>query len=168
MGHTSLITRPKYIVWVDPGLMNGYAWYSVVNDEMVLEEYLGPKCIKMIEAAVAGPKKITAATTIGAERFVITSETAKKSQDAQTHIEMVGMMRRACTEEYSGVQLFEFNTKQTSAVVKQFCTDRILRELGWWRLGYDHCHDAARHIFYYLAQNRWLNQKQQNALVPTT
>lgn len=163
--HTKLITRPRYVVWTDPGLMNGYAWYSLLDDTMVMEEYLGPKHIQMIEAAVKNPCTVPH-TTIGVENFIITSETAKKSQDAKRHIEMMGMIRRVVDKEYSGANIFEFNTKQTSSDVKTFVPDRILRKLGWWRLGYDHCHDAARHIFYYLAQNRWLNEKQQEVLVP--
>jgi hypothetical protein len=165
MGHVKWITRPEYVVWTDPGLMNGYAWYSLKDDTMVLEEYLGPKHISMIEAAVTNPMTARR-TTIGCENFIITSETSKKSQDAKRHIEMMGMIRRAVEEEYSGIKIFEFNVKQTSSDVKTFCPDRILRELGWWRLGFDHCHDAARHVFYYLAENRWLNDKQQEALVP--
>lgn len=158
--HIRSITKPKFIIWVDPGLTNGFAEYDVYCDRMILGEYDGPECMRVLETAKASD------VVIGAERFIITSETAKKSQDAQTHIEMVGMMRYVCSEEYSGFRVLEFNTSQTSSVVKEFCTNRILRELGWWRPGYDHCHDAARHIFYYLAQNNWLNEKQKEALVP--
>jgi len=158
-------SRPNYIVWTDPGLINGYAWYSMLDDKMVLEEYLGPKHIQMIEAAVCNPCTAPQ-TTIGVENFIITSETAKKSQDGKRHIEMMGMIRRAVDDEYSKVNVFEFNTRQTSSDVKTFVPDKLLRELGWWRLGYNHCHDAARHILYYLAQNNWLNEKQQWALVP--
>lgn len=159
--------KPDYVLWIDPGLMNGYARYSLIDDVMVLDEYLGPKCIRMVEAAVAS-KFHTPRTTIGVETFIITSETHKKSQDAKYAFEMIGMMRRAVTEEYSGNHPFEFNTRQTSSDARTFCPDRILQELGWWVPGGDHCHMAARHIFFYLANKRWLNEAQKSALVPAS
>lgn len=158
-------TLPRWVIWVDPGLMNGYAWYDVREDRIILEEYEGPKCIRMIETALLNPlyaKK----TVIGVENFIITSETAKRSQDAKYHIEMMGMIRRVADSDYTDNSVWAFNTKQTSMVVKQFATNRVLKELGWWRLGYDHCHDSARHILYYLAQSRMLNERQKDALVP--
>lgn len=159
--------KPRHVLWVDPGKLCGFAWYNFAMDRMTLAEYTGPECIRMVESLIflTGVK-----LTVGCEKFIITTETAKKSQDANYHIEMQGMMRRAASLEYStdGPKVFEFNNKQTPSMIKEFCPDRILKELGWWLPeGEGHAHDAARHIFNYLDQNRWLNEKQKKALLPT-
>ncbi len=152
------------IVWVDPGKLNGFAWYSLLYDEMDLMELDGPTCIKKIESLT---KFVGQYITVGVERFILTVETPKKSQDGLASIEMIGMMRRAVSPEYSAVVVYEFNDKQSSSDAKVFCTNRILNELGWrFTGGNGHAEDAARHIFYYLSQHNWLNEKQLDALLP--
>lgn len=155
---------PEQIVWIDPGKLNGFAWYSVLYDEMSLAEYDGPTCIKRIETLIQFVGKYIA---VGVERFIITTKTAEKSQDALASIEMIGMIRRAVSPEYSSVGVYEFNDSQSSSNAKTFVPDRILKELGWQLKGGEgHAEDAARHILYYLAQHRRLNKKQLDALIP--
>ncbi len=155
---------PDQIVWVDPGKINGFAWYSLLYDEMDLFEFDGPTCIRKIESLT---KFVGKYITVGVERFIITTKTAEKSQDGLASIEMIGMLRRAVSPEYSDAGVYEFNDKQSSRDAKVFCPDRILNALEW-RLsgGEGHAEDAARHIFHYLADNRWLNPKQLDVLVP--
>lgn len=155
---------PEMIVWVDPGKLNGFAWYNLRYDEMKLFEFDGSMCIKRIESIT---KLAGKCVSIGVERFIITTETPKKSQDGIASIEMMGMIRRAVSPEYSDAGVYEFDDKQSSSDAKTFCTDRILNALGW-RLkgGEGHAEDAARHILYYLNKHHWLSWKQLDAVLP--
>mgnify|MGYP001602929749 CR=1 FL=1 len=155
---------PEQIVWVDPGKLNGFAWYSLLYDEMELYEFDGPTCIRRIESIT---KFVGEYVTVGCERFIITTETPKKSQDGLASIEMMGMIRRAVSPEYSGVGVYEFDEKQSSSDAKTFCSDRILSALGWrFKGGGGHAEDAARHIIYYLNKHHWLSEKQLDAVLP--
>ncbi len=159
---------PGVVLWVDPGKLNGFACYFLTTDEIIMDEYSGPNCIRIVENLIS---YWNVRMVVGVERFIITRETAKKSQDGLASIEMIGMMRRAASLEYVHVQGLQrcraFNAEQSSSNAKTFVTDRILKELGWQMKGGEgHAEDAARHIFFYLNQNNWLNQKQKNALLP--
>jgi hypothetical protein len=82
------------------------------------------------------------------ERYIITPETAKKSQQPDA-LEVIGMLRYFSVTEHIPMQY------QTSAQAKRMITDERLKEVGWYTKGLEHGNDAARHMLFYYLKQGW-------------
>lgn len=85
------------------------------------------------------------------ESFIISTATAKKSQDGLVSIEMIGVMRYL-----SRVYNVPFET-QTPSDAKSFATDEKLKAWKWWTRGVDHPRDASRHLMTWLCKHGYID-----------
>jgi hypothetical protein len=125
----------SWLLAVDPGLTTGWA---TVNLE------LGMSSVSAGQTPVDPFLDWTATLPLSSgllivERFTITQQTAKKSQQTDA-LEIIGVLKFLARR--GGAQ-FEL---QTPAQAKKFCSDAQLRKLGLWKPGQDHARDALRHL----------------------
>lgn len=134
------------VLAADPGLTTGFAlWYPGCDVPQAgqiegLEVFLS-QVMLWLELKPETPALIIA------ERFIITPETAKKSQ-APWSLEVSGGLRFLCHRygaEYA---------QQTPAEAKRLIHDDRLKALGWYKPGKVHANDALRHLAYGLAKRR--------------
>lgn len=85
------------------------------------------------------------------ESFIISTATAKKSQDGLVSIEMIGVMRYLAR-----VYGVKFET-QTPSDAKSFATDEKLKAWEWWTRGVDHPRDASRHLMTWLCKQGYID-----------
>lgn len=73
------------------------------------------------------------------EKFIITIHTGKNTQ-APWSLETNGVLR------YLALKNGLIYAEQTASQAKTFCTDDMLKALGWHKPGKVHANDAARHL----------------------
>lgn len=149
------MNEPLSVLGVDPGKITGlfqahrdgtltrrqYEWNSVV-------------------ARMSSWMDTDTPDVVVAERFIITSRTAKLSVQ-QTAIEVIGVMRYLCEQRNVPFVL------QTKGNITKLATDEKLRTVGWYERGSGHSNDAARHVLAYLATtypNRFLSLIKSDTL----
>lgn len=135
----------RRIAIFDPGLATGFALLEV-NDagetrwsagEMTLEEVYGWALVDLFTGAGLFD-------TVVCERFIITTQTGKKSP-APWSLEIIGLLRAVCA--FRGLKFVE----QAPADAKRFSDNTKLKSLGVWFVGSDHARDALRHMVLYVA-----------------
>ncbi len=83
------------------------------------------------------------------EKFIITIETAKKTQgDEHWSIEQMGVLRHHA--RWAGVQ---FDGGQTLSNAQKFAPNDRLRQIGWYVPGKGHANDALRHLLLNIGRN---------------
>lgn len=138
----------KYLLAIDPGLLTGMALIDVTDS-------MNPFPVWSSEEDVRNFYKLTEETVIKyqnclevvIEKFIITPETAKKSQ-APWSLKGWGAVEMVCMK--FGVML----TVQTPSDAKNFVPEdnKMLHHIGWWHVGGDgHANDAFRHAIKYHA-----------------
>jgi hypothetical protein len=134
-----------YIFACDPGKCSGWAIYDdlgeVFSGQLEFAEFV---TFADDEAKYAKPDVIVV------ERFTITQETAKKTQQTDA-LEVIGVLRYLAQREGS-----KFIRKQTPTEAKRFSTNDRLETLGWLKhplAQWDHANDALRHLLLYLVNN---------------
>lgn len=135
---------PHYVLWLDPGETTGWALWHCVEGVLHADEYtfneIGVKLERWL--STAGPR-----TVVGCEKFIITQETSKKSQQpAALHVTGIA---KSLALQY---QAWEFLNDQTSASAKSFCPNSMLKSIGWYSTTRGHANDACRHLFLYLTR----------------
>lgn len=142
----------RYVLWVDPGKMNGWALYYIDEQMMFQDEYESNRLLTMLDRWLRTAGKNT---VVGCERFIITSNSSRRPGSVEA-IQSWGVVK-ATAAKYD-VDIFV--DKQNSAAAKAMCRDPVLRALGWYKLGMPHANDAARHVFRWLADERLLTDAQ--------
>jgi len=96
------------------------------------------------------------------ERFVITPETHKKTQEGHWSMEVTGLAR-FFSWEFCGQDLFGYmpqKERKTPHGYKTFATMARLKALGWWVPTKDgHGNDAARQVLVYLVEHGWWDDR---------
>ena len=153
-------TERLFIIWVDPGVTNGIVlwndgaiqvWGQVSFDE--LSTTLSSAVIQL-RAHNHDPHIL-----IGCERFVITANTHKKPYAVET-IQAWGVVKAIALHFETA---YEDSQKSN---VKNFITDDKLKRLGGFKFGMKHANDAARHVFYYLAESGLLSPAEVDMVLP--
>lgn len=139
------------ILAVDPGLTTGWAFWDSAERSPSPGETEGP--MEFLDLAHRWVERISQLkmrdALVIAERFIITPETAKKTQ-APWSLEISGGLRFLC-HRY-GVEYVQ----QTPAEAKRLIHDDRLRALGWYQPGKGHANDALRHLAYGLVRRGML------------
>lgn len=137
------------ILAVDPGKMTGWASYD--TDRFMLHgaweapanEFLDG-IVQWIEVSEPCDSKVVfrPMVRIVVEKFVITTETAKKTQgEEHWSIEQMGVLRHHA--RWAGM---EFDGTQTLSNAGEFAPNKRLRDIGWYVPGKGHANDALRHL----------------------
>lgn len=127
-------------IGVDPGTVTGLARWSAGQPIDTIEWLQVPS----VSFAPALRSFIKDDAVVGCERFVIGTNTAKKTRT--TTPEDVGRVQEVCAA--LSVPCF----LQTASDAKTFSHDRTMKRLGWYFKGYRHATDAARHLLLLVAR----------------
>lgn len=146
----------RYILWVDPGTMNGWALYYVDDDILVQAEYTFDELVRYLDRWLS---TASGATVVGCERFVITANSARRAGSVAA-LQAWGAVEAAISRHGA----FDLITSQNSASALGFTRDAVLRELGWYKQTMPHANDAARHIYRFLAGMGWLTEDQKSKI----
>jgi hypothetical protein len=138
------------ILAVDPGKMTGWAsydtdrfalhgaWEAPAND--FLDGF-----VRWIDASApfeTAGGVVAPMVRIVVEKFVITTETAKKTQgEEHWSIEQMGVLRHHA--RWAGMG---FDGTQTLSNAGEFAPNQRLRDIGWYVPGKGHANDALRHL----------------------
>ena len=149
---------PKYALWLDPGETTGWALWYFEQETLFMAEYEREEIGRFLERWMSTGGRHT---VLGCEKFTITAHTARLSQQPAA-LEIIGVARHLA-QKYRAP---EFRVDQTPAQAKSFCTDAMLRRLGWYKAALGHANDAARHLLTYLTTTSQLPRDLQIKLYP--
>lgn len=139
-----------YLFAVDPGLTTGATLVAVDG------EWAQPLAVLEVSHASYGFLAELIIPTyrphVVVENFIITSETAAKSQ-APWSLGQIGL-----TEYLSAKYDCPFDT-QLPKPAKAFATNDKLKAIGWYVKGQDHGRDALRHAMLYLVRQGWMDDR---------
>jgi hypothetical protein len=144
------------VIGVDPGLMTGifvfthwhFDGWGFERNDMLATPYQIPadevggwlwKEIDRIEDIDQGP--YPGDIHIAVEKYIITSRTAKLSQQHEA-LEVTGAVKSTAAQSFSKPKV----TQYAKANLK-FANDGALRRAGWYTKGLRHANDAARQAY---------------------
>lgn len=127
----------EFLFAVDPGKVTGWSWWKVGDAEPVTgEDEFDPFC----SLAEGWLETHGRDTLVIVESFIVTPQTAKKSQ-APWSLEVIGVLRWLASKYRAGFEM------QKPSEAKSFVSNERLRKVGWWhRGGEGHARDALRHL----------------------
>lgn len=134
---------------VDPGKKTG--WASFDTTTMVLSGATEAPANEFLDKIVPWIDRSAGLVLarIIVERFVITTETAKKGVgDEHWSIEQMGVLRHHA--RWAGL---EFDGTQTLSNAGKFAPNERLRAVGWYVPGRGHANDALRHLLLNIGRN---------------
>src|SRR5262245_42101030 len=134
-----------HVLGCDPGTITGFAFFTCGR--------LAQHAVGFHEVEDNLRAWLTAYTqplVVAVERFVITRNTAKKTQQTDA-LKLSGVVQ-SVAERHPGVTF----TYQNMSDAKKIGQPALLRSLGWWRTGLyaTHMNDAAAHVVKALADLR--------------
>jgi hypothetical protein len=146
------------VIGVDPGLMTGIfvfehmhhdgGGYIAPRTDMLITPYQVPadevggwlwRELDRLEDIDQGP--YPGDIHIAVERYIITSRTAKLSQQHEA-LEVTGAVKSTAAQAFSKPKV----TQYAKANLK-FANDDVLRRIGWYTKGMRHANDAARQAY---------------------
>lgn len=130
------------MLWLDPGLITGWALYYVEDEKLDMNEYEFDELCWRLEnwCATAGKD-----TVVGVERFALTSK-SWQYKDAYTALYAIGAARSAASR-HGAIRFLDGTTSSTGLALG---SDEVLRACGWYSTTLGHGNDAARHVGSYL------------------
>jgi hypothetical protein len=138
----------ELILAVDPGGTTGFALNDGSETAPLVGECDFPLFVRMVESWLVS--RTDAHFTVVAERYVITGQTLRKSRET-TALEVIGYLRSLYYRHPQQVSELEL---QMPGDAKAFSTNDRLKTTGWYKPGFDHGNDAARHLMLWLVKNR--------------
>ena len=147
------MTHKPYVLAVDPGETTGLALVKREPLELMrTAEENWENAARFIDTALRelGGENVD----VVVEKFTITSQTGKKSQQPWS-LEVTGMCRLLAFMHKAGAI-----TLQTPADAKSFSSNTRLRDLDLWHVGGGgHANDALRHVVLRLTRTGWRDSR---------
>lgn len=141
----------RYIA-IDPGLMTGMSLWAWEKGSEPILEWSGEVPYDEYAATVRSWFGKFPDLIVICERFVITPETAKKSQ-APYSLELIGMLKLIMVDH--GQTVDDLTFQAPSDAMRMF-TNPKLKTLGYWhRGGAGHALDSIRHGLLYFVKHGW-------------
>jgi len=149
--HFGLLLDEIQVIGVDPGKTTGLARLH----QNFLETAAVP--FEEVDPIVRSWLADTCAAVVAVERFVITRNTAKKTQQTDA-LKLSGVIENLVVRDTRHVIVY-----QNMSDAKKLGNPDILRSLRWWRTGKNarHMNDALSQVFMLLAR-RYPTWVQQN------
>lgn len=144
------------VLAIDPGLMTGLSCFNFVRgEEPVLQwsaEVTEDEFIKPIRFEYNAYPSLQ----IVCERFVITTETAKKAQ-APFSLELIGALKQEMRDRGHNPKDKKVLPFQAPRDAMAMFDNPKLKKLGYWHKGgAGHANDSIRHGLLYLTRNGWV------------
>lgn len=125
-----------FVVWADPGLMTGLAWFDLTTGDFQSGQY-GPEDLrrKLTQLSTAHGDRLA----VGYEKFIATSGGRKTSSTEHSQRAI-----RVLDDWAHDAQLPVRKPQPSSA--RKLGQVVWLRRLGWYKPGKAHANDAAQHL----------------------
>lgn len=143
------------IVWLDPGLTTGMAWWDPKQKRFGSWQYDAPDLAARLDilSLTYGDR-----LAVGYEMYVVTSGGVRSApKHAQ---EVIGVVRGMAAQEK-----FRLLPPMPSGV-RKLGSVTYLRRLGWYKPGKRHANDAAMHLLSYLMRQKPMNPYVKSKLFP--
>lgn len=155
--------RHERVLAVDPGKLTGAALMVRLGDEVSiiwsaeLNVYSTSGAEKLRSEIKGWDQHDDTLLRVVIEKFTITPETGRKSQEASWALRTTGAVELMCVE--AGYPL-DAIVWQTPAAAKNAFPNPKLKRLGLWhRGGAGHALDAIRHASLYLVTSGWTDSR---------
>lgn len=147
----------SFVVWADPGLMTGLAWYDLDTAEFRSEQY-GPDDLrrKLDDLGQLHADRMG----LGYEQFIVTSGGSRSSTPVHSHRAIQILVGFA--KEYGSVELL----KPQPSSARKLGNVVFLRRLGWYKPGRGHANDAAMHLLSDLLRRQPMPDAVRGKLFP--
>lgn len=150
------MTDRTFIVWADPGLLTGLAWYDTQESYFNSWQYgyvdLGVKLDRLREMA-------DGRMILGYEKFIDTSGGSRTSSPQHSHRAVQVL------HDFSRGARVPMKTPQPSSS-RKIGSVQFLRRLGWYKPGKVHANDAAQHLLADLLRTRPMPETLREKLFP--
>ena len=160
------MSRAYRVLAIDPGKLTGVAllerdgdavkiiWTDEIN---VFEDPGGKLRLRGVIDGWSTRQKLDAPLRVVIEKFVITPETGKKSQEATAALETIGAVKLMCVDASYPLDAIMW---QKPSEAKETFPNPKLKRLGLWhRGGAGHALDALRHAAVYLVRVGWRDSR---------
>ncbi len=150
------MNEPTFIVWADPGLLTGLAWYDLELDVFQSGQY-GPDDLR--RKLDSFPDTTKRRMILGYERFITTSGGPRTSTPEHAHraIQVI--------DGFAKQELVPLAKPQPSSA-RSLGQRTFLRRLGWYKPGQGHANDAAQHLLADLLKRHPMPQQVRTKLFP--
>lgn len=151
-----VVRDQTFVVWADPGLMTGLAWYDLDADVFGSGQYGATDLLRKLDDF--GPAHASR-MILGYERFIVTSGGPRTSTPEHA------IAACAMLDEYTRAHLVPLARAQPSSS-RNLGSVVYLRRLGWYKPGRKHANDAAQHLLADLLKRRPMPQAVRGKLFP--
>lgn len=145
-----------FIVWADPGLLTGLAWFDLSTGDFQSGQY-GPEDLRRKLDGL--PDTVKKRMIFGYERFIVTSGGPRAStpEHALRAIQVI--------DGFAKQEIIPLAKAQPSSA-RNLGSTVYLRRLGWYKPGRGHANDAAQHLLADLLKRRPMPQQIRSKLFP--
>lgn len=126
----------SFIVWADPGLLTGLAWYDLNTGHFGSDQY-GPDDLRRKLDGFGMDH--ASHMIVGYERFIVTSGGPRTSSPEHAH-------RAIQVIDGFAKQYVVPLAKPQPSSARKLAQTVYLRRLGWYKPGRGHANDAAQHL----------------------
>lgn len=155
MASDGAVTPRTFVVWADPGLTTGLAWYDMTADRFGSGQYdLDDLRRKLQDLAVYADRMV-----LGYEQFIVTSGGARSSTPVHSHRVIQVLDAFAAGGEIPLAVPQPSSARALGSVV-------YLRRLGWYKPGRGHANDAAQHLLADLLKRHPIPSQVRGKLFP--
>jgi hypothetical protein len=126
----------NFIVWADPGLMTGLAWYDIASDDFQSGQYGPADLARKLDQLAKGRRS---RLVLGYEKFIATSGGRKTSSSEHSQRAIRVLDDWAYVSQVQVLRSQPSSARNLGQVV-------WLRRLGWYKPGKGHANDAAQHL----------------------
>lgn len=138
------VTETDLVVWLDPGLTTGMAWWDPRVEIFGSWQYEKGDLLKRIEYLVQTHE---GQVGIGCEHYIIAG---RSPGNPKPSLEVIGAVEAGAGEgRYCLLPPMPSAARKLGSAV-------LLRRLGWYKPGKDHANDAAMHLLAYLFREKRL------------
>lgn len=146
----------NFVVWADPGLMTGLAWYDVPADDFQSGQYGPEDLVRKLDQLAKGRRR---RLLLGYEKFIATSGGRKTSSSEYSQRAIRVLDDWAFTAEVPVLRSQPSSARNLGQVV-------WLRRLGWYKPGKGHANDAAQHLLADLLRRQPMPHAIRSKLFP--
>jgi hypothetical protein len=156
VGEDVTVENQTFIVWADPGLLTGLAWFDLTTGDFESGQYGPDDLLRKLDRLGEGRAHRMA---VGYERFISTSGGSKTSSSEYSH-RAIGII-----DDFVHAMQVPLRKPQPSSA-RKLGNVVWLRRLGWYKPGKGHANDAAQHLLSDLLKKQPMPHEIRTKLFP--
>lgn len=146
----------NHIMWLDPGLTTGAAWYDLEGNHFGSWQYDEHDLARRLEEVSS---LYPGDLAVGYEQYIVTSGGIRQSSPEHA-LAVIGIVR-----DMAAQGMFELLTPRPPSA-RKLGSPVLLRRMGWYRPGQRHANDAAMHLLAHLLRMRPMPRAIRSTLFP--